>query len=243
MTSALRVRLPLLVAAGLLLTGCGGPIDVATAGDFQAEVRTIASTAAAGDSAGAIVLAQRLKAEVDSAQEAGTVNEDRATLIGMRIDAVIASLEAEASVDEVPSGEVPSSEVTPGDVPSGEVPSGEVPAEETPAGETPAPIETPAPVEPSADPVPPPAESSPVEPVSPEPDAPVDEGTADDGGSADDGDDSGDAGTGTPEEDAAAPGNSGDGGANQAGEQQRKAAQKAAEEARDKAKGNGGKDK
>jgi hypothetical protein len=129
MTFGSRIRLSMLVGGALLLSGCGTePIDAATAGAFQAEVRTIASTAAAGDTTGAILLAQSLKEEVDGARAAGTVSEDRATLIGMRIDTAIASLEAaQATADEAagPAGTpaVPPAEPAPGTTPIDSVPA------------------------------------------------------------------------------------------------------------------------
>lgn len=106
---AVRTTLPVVVATVILLSGCGTePLDAGTAASFQSDVRAIASAAAA-DPSGAIVLAQRLKEEVESARAAGDVTEDRATSIGLRIDAVIASLEAgQAPVETVPPAEIPS---------------------------------------------------------------------------------------------------------------------------------------
>jgi hypothetical protein len=220
-----RLGVPLLVGAAVLLTGCGSdPIDAATAGDFQAEVRTIASSAAAGDSGAAIVLAQRLKGEVERAATAGTVTEERAALIGARIDAVIASLEA-------------------GQVPADVVPSDVMPSDVVPSEEAPVPVEES--VEPAPLPAPAETSSAPVEPAP----APIDQDSADDGESGDDAapEDTGDT---TPEDvggEGSTPGGSGDKAAEKAAEQQRKAeekareaAEKAAEDARDKGKGNGG---
>ncbi|MHA7209855.1 hypothetical protein [Arthrobacter sp. MDT1-65] len=156
-----------LVAAGFLLAGCGAPaIDAATAGDLQAEVRTIASTAAAGDPAEAIALAQNLKGEVDAARTAGTVTEDRASEIGTRLDAVIAALEA---------GQAPADTATTD-------PATQPPAEE-PTGEAPAPVETDAPA-PQPNPAvttPAPVEPTPVPTTEEDPEDAEDTGTEDAG--------------------------------------------------------------
>lgn len=153
MTFTLRSSVPVLVGATLLLTGCGTEaIDAATAADFQSEVRTIASSAAAGDSPGAIALAQRLRGEVDAARAAGTVSEDRATLIGLNVDAVIAALEAGQESPEP------------------------APVEPAPADTSSAPAPAPAPAAPSAIPeAPVPAPAAPPAP------APVTDGNADGG--------------------------------------------------------------
>ncbi len=207
------------LAAAVLLTGCGAPaIDAATASDLQSDVRTIASTAAAGDPAGAIALARSLKQEVDAARSEGTVTEDRATMIGMRLDAVIASLEA----GQVPtdSGTVPP-EQAPVEEPAEEEPAEDEPTEEEPAEE---PVEEGVPV-PQPAPVrttPAPVEQAPVQPAPVQP-APVPE----DAGS---GEGAVDPGVGS------APDVGGDKAAEKAAEQQRKAEEKAAE----KAKGNPG---
>lgn len=133
---ALRTRVPVVVATAILLSGCGAePIDAGTAASFQSDVRAIASAAAA-DPSGAIVLAQRLKEEVESARAAGDVTEDRATSIGLRIDAVIASLEAgQAPVETVPPAEVPSPVEAPEEAvpPPAPVPSTTPPVEPAPA--------------------------------------------------------------------------------------------------------------
>ena len=95
--------LPALILPALLLTGCSGEaIDAFTAGEFQADVRRIADIAAAGDPAAAMTLARALEADVQGARTAGNVTEDRATVIVMHIDAVIAALEtAEVQPEEV----------------------------------------------------------------------------------------------------------------------------------------------
>lgn len=209
-----RIRfLPVLAAAALLLSGCGAqPIDPATAGDLQAEVRTIAATAAGGDTIGAIALAERLRAEVDGAREAGTVNEDRASLIGMHIDAVIASLRAAAE-------------------PTDGATAGNPPPEPAPAGTSgpPAPAETiptPADVAPeSPEPTPVPASELPAAPAPGE----ADENEADENEPDEDA-----GGGGAADQGGVTPGNGGQG-ADKAAEQQRKAAEKAAEQARKEA--------
>lgn len=203
--------LPVLAAVALLLGGCGAePIDPATAGDLQAEVRTIAATAAGGDTIGAIALAERLQAEVDGAREAGTVNEDRASLIGTHIDAVIASLRAAAE---------PTDGATAGNPPPDPAPAGTsgppAPAETIP---TPADV---APESPEPAPVPEvPAAPAPGEADENEADENEPDEDAGDGGAADQG--------------GVTPGNGGQG-ADKAAEQQRKAAEKAAEQARKEA--------
>lgn len=204
-----RIRaLPVLAAAALILSGCGAqPIDPATAGDLQAEVRTIAATAAGGDTIGAIALAERLRAEVDGAREAGTVNEDRASLIGMHIDAVIASLRAAAE-------------------PTDGATAGNPPPEPAPAGTSgpPAPAETiptPADVAPESAPVP-------EVPAAPAP-GEADENEADENEPDEDA-----GGGGAADQGGVTPGNGGQG-ADKAAEQQRKAAEKAAEQARKEA--------
>lgn len=206
--------LPVLAAAALLLGGCGAePIDPATAGDLQAEVRTIAATAAGGDSTGAIALAERLRAEVDGARDAGTVNEDRASLIGMHIDAVIASLQAEEEpADGAPAG-TPAPEPAPAGTSGPPAPAGTTPAPADPAPESP----VPAPVSeaPAAPAAPTPGETDENEAEENEPDE-----DAGDGGAVDQG--------------AVTPGDGGQG-ADKAAEQQRKAAEKAAEQARKEA--------
>ncbi|AUZ86833.1 hypothetical protein CVO76_03635 [Arthrobacter agilis] len=223
----LETRFAVLAAGVLLLAGCGSEaIDAGTAGDFQAEVRTIASTAAAGDPAGAIVLAQRLKGEVDDARAAGAVTEDRATLIGMRIDALVASLGAgQVPADATPPVPAPSDDASDGEAPEDGA-TGEDPAEQAPAD--------PAPAEEPADPAPATAPAETTEPPAPVP-APVEEGDGESG-------DTGSEDTGADP----APGNSGGNAADPA-EQQRKAeekareaAEKAAERARDKGKGENG---
>ena len=165
-------RLAALGAAGLLLTGCGSEaIDAATAGDLQAEVRTIASTAAAGDPAGAMRLAQDLKVDVENARAAGAVTEERAVLIGMRLDAVITSLEA----DRAPAGDAPTEQRT---APTEE--TLEEPIEEP--SESQAPAETVSPAEPTpVSPVPAPVQPAPTpDPVQPAP-TPTPEEDAEDG--------------------------------------------------------------
>ncbi|MHA7146402.1 hypothetical protein ACX80U_16975 [Arthrobacter sp. TmT3-37] len=231
MRMGLETRFAVLAAGVLLLAGCGSEaIDAGTAGDFQAEVRTIASTAAAGDPAGAIVLAQRLKGEVDDARAAGAVTEDRATLIGMRIDALVASLDAgQVPADATPPVPAPSDDASDGEAPEDGA-TGEDPAEQAPAD--------PAPAEEPADPAPATAPAETTEPPAPVP-APVEEGDGEGDG------ESGDTGSEDTGADPA-PGNSGGNAADPA-EQQRKAeekareaAEKAAERARDKGKGENG---
>lgn len=207
-----RIRaLPVLAAAALILSGCGAqPIDPATAGDLQAEVRTIAATAAGGDTIGAIALAERLRAEVDGAREAGTVNEDRASLIGIHIDAVIASLRAAAE-------------------PTDGATAGNPPPEPAPAGTSgpPAPAETipiPADVAPES-PEPAPVPEVPAAPAPGE----ADENEADENEPDEDA-----GGGGAADQGGVTPGNGGQG-ADKAAEQQRKAAEKAAEQARKEA--------
>jgi hypothetical protein len=226
MSRATRSRVAVLVAAAVLLTGCGAPaIDTATAGDLQAGVRSIASAAAAGDAVGAIALAQSLKQEVDAARAAGTVTEDRATTIGLRLDAVIASLDAGRVPADDASTAVPGEEpVEPTEAPV-EVPT-ETPVE--------VPTETPAPA----------ATDAPPAPATPTAPAPTPEENAEDG--ADTG--SEDAGEGAGED--AVQGEQGGRAADKAAEQQRKAeekareaAEKAAERAAEKAKESGGKGK
>lgn len=231
--------LPVLLAGVLLLAGCGSEsIDAATAEDLQAEVRTIAATAAAGDPGGAIVLARRLKGEIGSARDAGDLTEDRAAFIDLRIDAVIASLEAgrtpadPAPADAVPTDPAPADPAPADPAPVATSPAGP-PAEEGagPAGSAPAP---PAPAD------------IPEQPLTPAP-APAPEERAED--EQDGADGNGDTAPGGADGQAPAPGNSD--AEDRAAEQQRKAeekaeeaaeraAEKAAEEAGGRGRGNDG---
>ncbi|WP_104168372.1 hypothetical protein [Arthrobacter sp. SX1312] len=241
MTALRRQMLPLLVGAALLLTACGNEaLDAGTAGDFQAEVRAIATSAAAGDADGAVVLAQRLKDRVDGARTDGSVTEDRAAVISTRIDALIASLDA-GQVPVVTPGEPTeapaeapsdtSTQVVPDDVPA---PAQPVPteAQPAPADEPPA-LPAPAP-DPDDGTVP-----DGTEPEETEPDGTEPEETEPDETDADDDVTGDDAGSDDPSgEDAPGQGareNSGgpaaEKAAQKAAEQQRKAEDKAREAA------------
>ena len=84
------------IAGTLLLSGCGASVDLqpATADRLQAEVASIAESAAAGDPTNALMTAETLYTHVTAALEAGTMSPARADRIRAALDVVRADLTA-----------------------------------------------------------------------------------------------------------------------------------------------------
>jgi len=96
----MNVRIPAFAAAIVLtagvLAGCAAtPGDIAgdAAAQLQTTVVSIAETAAAGDSAGALTKLDLLQQQLDAALADGSVSAERAAAIQSRIDVVRADLQ------------------------------------------------------------------------------------------------------------------------------------------------------